>query len=268
MNNNISYQYHKYRKRYGQNFLIDQYVINNIVSAIQPMKNQAMVEIGSGLGALTKPITNMIDKITIIEIDRDLIQQLLKYSDINYKLNIRQQDAMTVNFNELSSEIGQMLRIFGSLPYNISTPLLFHIFTYIHVIKDLHFMLQKEVVNRLIAIPNNKDYSRLTVITQYYCQVTPLLEVSPQAFQPSPKVESTFVRLIPHAIIPNPVKDIRLLSQITKIAFNQRRKIVRNSLSTLFTPKQLTKLEIDPFQRAENLSIKDYCKLANWLYKQ
>ena len=129
----------------------------------------------------------------------------------------------------------------------------------------MHFMLQKEVVNRLVAGPNSKAYGRLTVMAQYYCQVIPVLEVPPTAFRPAPKVDSAVVRLIPHATIPHPVKDIRVLSRITTEAFNQRRKTVRNSLGHLFTPEQLTELGIDPAQRAENISVENYCKLANWL---
>ncbi|CAD6508117.1 16S rRNA (adenine(1518)-N(6)/adenine(1519)-N(6))-dimethyltransferase RsmA [Candidatus Profftia tarda] len=266
--NKIIRQYHIPRKRYGQNFLINQYIIDRIVSAINPMQNQAMVEIGPGLGALTKNIVNQISPITVIEIDRDLADQLARNPLIKKKVNILKQDAMTVDFYKLSCRLGQMLRIFGNLPYNISTPLIFHLFNYIPVIIDLHLMLQKEVVNRLVATPNNKNYGRLTIMTQYYCQVIPLMEVPPKAFRPVPNVNSSLVRLIPHKIIPYPVKDILLLRNITKSALNQRRKKVRNSLGHMFTTKQLTLIGIDPDQRAENISIESYCKLTNWLCEQ
>ncbi|MDN6071378.1 MAG: 16S rRNA (adenine(1518)-N(6)/adenine(1519)-N(6))-dimethyltransferase RsmA [Enterobacterales bacterium] len=264
MNNRV-HQGHLARKRFGQNFLTDQYVIDSIVSAIHPMPGQAVVEIGPGLGALTEPVADRMDKMTVIELDRDLAARLATHPFISSKLNIRQQDAMTVDFGELSRELGQPLRVFGNLPYNISTPLMFHLFTYTGAISDMHFMLQKEVVNRLVAGPNSKAYGRLTVMAQYYCQVIPVLEVPPTAFRPAPKVDSAVVRLIPHATIPHPVKDIRVLSRITTEAFNQRRKTVRNSLGHLFTPEQLTELGIDPAQRAENISVENYCKLANWL---
>nr|WP_225639318.1 16S rRNA (adenine(1518)-N(6)/adenine(1519)-N(6))-dimethyltransferase RsmA [Candidatus Profftia sp. (ex Adelges kitamiensis)] len=259
-------QYRIVRKRFGQNFLIDQYVIDRIVSFIQPLHNQAMVEIGPGLGSLTKSIIKYIDRLTVIEIDRDLVRQLSEHPFISHKLNIYQQDVMTINFSKLSHELGQILRIFGNLPYNISTHLILHLFTYINVIRDLHFMLQKEVVNRLSAVPNGKEYGRLTIITQYYCKVVRLLEVPPQAFCPVPKVNSTLVRLVPRTNILHPVKNINMLSYITYVAFNQRRKTVRNSLGHLFKPQQLVEIGIDPKQRAENISIENYCKLTNLFY--
>jgi len=233
MNNRV-HQGHFARKRFGQNFLTDQFVIDSIVSAIHPQPGEAVVEIGPGLGALTEPVGARMDR-------------------------------MTVNFAELAEEAGQPLRVFGNLPYNISTPLMFHLFSYTQAIRDMHFMLQKEVVNRLVAGPNSKAYGRLTVMAQYYCNVIPVLEVPPTAFAPPPKVDSAVVRLVPHSVLPNPVGDVRMLSRITTQAFNQRRKTIRNSLGDLFTPEQLTELGVDPSLRAENISVAQYCKLANWL---
>ncbi len=264
MNNRV-HQGHFARKRFGQNFLKDQFVIDSIVSAIHPLKGQAVVEIGPGLAALTEPVAARLDNMTVIELDRDLAARLEVNPKLANKLRIIQNDAMKVNFGELSAEIGQPLRVFGNLPYNISTPLMFHLFTYTNAISDMHFMLQKEVVNRLVAGPNSKAYGRLSVMAQYYCQVIPVLEVPPESFTPAPKVDSAVVRLTPHASIPYPVSDIRILSRLTTDAFNQRRKTVRNSLGHLFTPEQMLELGLDLSMRAENISVEQYCKLANWL---
>lgn len=262
MNNRV-HQGHFARKRFGQNFLQDDSVIENIVAAIQPKKDQALVEIGPGLAALTLPVSQRIDHLTVIEIDRDLAARLQSNPFIKDKLTVIEQDAMTVNFTELSQQIGQPLRVFGNLPYNISTPLMFHLFQFTHAICDMHFMLQKEVVNRLVAAPNSKAYGRLSVMAQYYCQIIPVLEVPPSAFKPAPKVDSAVVKLIPHKNPPCTVSDIRILSRITTEAFNQRRKTIRNSLSNLFTAQQLTDLNIDLDTRAENLTLEQYCQLAN-----
>lgn len=264
MNNRV-HQGHFARKRFGQNFLNDQFVIDSIVSAIHPLPDQAMVEIGPGLGALTLPVGERLTQFTVIELDRDLAARLIVHPQLKDKLTVIQQDAMTVNFAELAQQTGQSLRVFGNLPYNISTPLMFHLFSYTQAIRDMHFMLQKEVVNRLVAGPNSKAYGRLSVMAQYYCQVIPVLEVPPTAFTPPPKVDSAVVRLVPHTTLPYPVGDVRVLSRITTEAFNQRRKTLRNSLGNLFSVEQLTELGVDPAARAENVSVEQYCRLANWL---
>ena len=264
MNNRV-HQGHLARKRFGQNFLNDQFVIESIVSAIHPQKGQAMVEIGPGLGALTEPVGERLDKMTVIELDRDLAARLQTHPFLAPKLTIYQQDAMTMDFGELSRTLGQPLRVFGNLPYNISTPLMFHLFSYTDAIADMHFMLQKEVVNRLVAGPNSKAYGRLSVMAQYYCQIIPVLEVPPTAFTPPPKVDSAVVRLVPYTTLPHPVKEIRLLSRITTEAFNQRRKTIRNSLGNVFSIEALTSMGIDPALRAENISVAQYCQLANYL---
>lgn len=264
MNNRV-HQGHFARKRFGQNFLTDQFVIDSIVSAIHPQPGEAVVEIGPGLGALTEPVGARMDRMTVIELDRDLAARLANHPQLKDKLMIYQQDAMAMNFAELAEQAGQPLRVFGNLPYNISTPLMFHLFSYTQAIHDMHFMLQKEVVNRLVAGPNSKAYGRLSVMAQYYCNVIPVLEVPPTAFAPPPKVDSAVVRLAPYRELPHPVGDVRMLSRITTQAFNQRRKTVRNSLGDLFTPEQLTDLGVDPTLRAENISVAQYCKLANWL---
>lgn len=259
------HQGHLARKRFGQNFLNDRFVIDSIVSAINPQPGQAMVEIGPGLGALTEPVGERMDKLTVIELDRDLAARLQTHPFLAPKLTIYQQDAMTMDFGALSQEKGQPLRVFGNLPYNISTPLMFHLFTYTSAIADMHFMLQKEVVNRLVAGPNSKAYGRLSVMAQYYCNVIPVLEVPPTAFTPAPKVDSAVVRLVPHAVIPYPVKELRTLSRVTTEAFNKRRKTIRNSLGHLFSAEALQEMGVDPTARAENITVEQYCLLANYL---
>ncbi len=261
---------HTARKRFGQNFLHDESVIQNIVAAIYPQKDQFLVEIGPGLGALTEPVAERVDRLTVIELDRDLAERLRHHPFLHQKLNVIESDAMQFDFarlytDEKLAEKNQKLRVFGNLPYNISTPLMFHLFGYHNVIQDMHFMLQKEVVKRLCAAPNNKAYGRLTIMAQYFCQVMPVLEVPPSAFKPAPKVDSAVVRLVPHQTLPHPVKDLYWLNRVCSQAFNQRRKTLRNALSALFSPENLTALSIDLNARAENLSIADYVRLADWL---
>lgn len=256
---------HRARKRFGQNFLNDVFVIDSIVSAINPRKGEAMLEIGPGLAALTEPVARDLEHMTVIEIDRDLAERLRHHPQLKDKLTVREQDAMSADFSAISAELGQKLRVFGNLPYNISTPLMFHLFDYTESISDMHFMLQKEVVNRLAAGPGSKAYGRLSVMAQYYCQVIPVLEVPPHAFKPAPKVDSAVVRLVPHAQKPFPVKNLRWLSRVTTDAFNQRRKTLRNGLSHLFSVEQLEALGIDPTLRAENITVEQFCRLANWL---
>lgn len=261
---------HTARKRFGQNFLSDDNIIQSIVAAIYPQPDQFLVEIGPGLGALTEPVAEQVEHLTVVELDRDLAERLRHHPFLHQKLNVIETDAMQFDFGQLYrdehlAEKNQKLRIFGNLPYNISTPLMFHLFNYCEQIQDMHFMLQKEVVKRLCAAPNSKAYGRLTIMAQYFCQVMPVLEVPPSAFKPAPKVDSAVVRLIPHSTLPHPVKDLYWLNRVCTQAFNQRRKTLRNALSTLFSAENLTALGIDLNARAENLSIADYARLANWL---
>lgn len=262
MSNRV-HQGHFARKRFGQNFLHDEFIIESIVAAIQPREGQALVEIGPGLAALTIPVSKQVDHLTVIEIDRDLAHRLLENPILNNKISVIEQDALTFDFNQLSEQLGKPLRVFGNLPYNISTPLMFHLFQYADIIDDMHFMLQKEVVTRLVAGPNCKDYGRLSVMAQYYCQIIPVLEVPPTSFKPAPKVDSAVVKLVPYKNKPYLVNDIKTLSRVTTEAFNQRRKTIRNSLSNMFTDEQLTELDINPNLRAENLTVEQYCLLAN-----
>ena len=257
-------QGHTARKRFGQNFLQDQNVIAGIVKAINPSADDNIVEIGPGLAALTTPVSEKVNKLHVIELDRDLAQRLRENPFLATKLEIHETDALKFDFSTLGSKENP-IRIFGNLPYNISTPIMIHLFSQANVIKDMHFMLQKEVVNRLAAAPDSKDYGRLSVITQYYCRVIPIMEVKPHAFRPAPKVTSAVVRLVPYTQKPYEVKNIRKLEQVIALAFNQRRKTIHNSLRGFITDEELTATGIDPQTRAENISIRQYCMLADIL---
>jgi 16S rRNA (adenine1518-N6/adenine1519-N6)-dimethyltransferase len=268
---------HTARKRFGQNFLHDSYVIDQIVTVIGPQKDQHMVEIGPGLGALTEPVCELIDALTVIELDRDLAERLRTHPFIASKLNIIEADALKYDFSQLLSKDNSSkdnspqdnspqykpLRIFGNLPYNISTPLMFHLFSFANKVQDMHFMLQKEVVNRLAASPGNKSYGRLSVMAQYHCQIIPVLQVPPGAFNPPPKVDSAVVRLVPHQQKPVSLINEDTLHKVCAQAFNQRRKTIRNSLKESLNEQQLIDLDINPELRAENLSLQQYAKIAN-----
>ncbi|GAA0362108.1 16S rRNA (adenine(1518)-N(6)/adenine(1519)-N(6)) -dimethyltransferase RsmA [Bowmanella denitrificans] len=253
---------HTARKRFGQNFLHDQYIISQIVDAIAPMPGQNLVEIGPGLGALTEPVCEQVDKLTVVELDRDLAARLRTHPFIASKLNIVESDALKFDFSQLVEQ-DRPLRIFGNLPYNISTPLMFHLFSFADQVQDMHFMLQKEVVKRLAAGPGGKDYGRLSVMAQYHCQVIPVLEVPPGAFKPAPKVDSAVVRLIPHKQKPIEVQSLQNLNQVCAMAFNQRRKTIRNSLRNLIDDNTFEELGLKPELRAENLSLADFAALSD-----
>ena len=255
---------HRARKRFGQNFLHDQYTIDAIVSAIAPRQNDVLVEIGPGLGALTEPVCDQVDKMHVVELDRDLAARLREHPRLKDKLIVHEADAMKFDFDELAQP-DRPLRIFGNLPYNISTPLIFHLLEKSQHITDMYFMLQKEVVERLAAGPNSKDYGRLTVMTQYYCQVSPVLEVGPHAFKPAPKVDSAVVRLAPWPKRPYEALDIADLQRVCQEGFGQRRKTIRNSFRNFITAEQLEELNIDPNLRPENLTLAQFVSIANWL---
>lgn len=257
-------QGHTARKRFGQNFLQDQNVIANIVRAINPAADDNIVEIGPGLAALTTPVSEKVNKLHVIELDRDLAKRLRENPFLAPKLEIHEADALKFDFSTLGSKENPV-RVFGNLPYNISTPLMIHLFSQADLIKDMHFMLQKEVVNRLAAAPDSKDYGRLSLITQYYCKVIPIMEVKPNAFRPAPKVTSAVVRLVPHDKKPYEVKDIRKLEQVLALAFNQRRKTVHNSLRGFISDDELLSAGINPQLRAENITLAQYCILADML---
>ena len=262
--NNKTHLGHQAKKRFGQNFLHDDGVISKIVDAINPEPGENLIEIGPGLGALTEPVIDRAGAISVVELDRDLAHRLRHHPFLAPKVTIYEADALKFDFSEIAQD-EKPLRIFGNLPYNISTPLIFHLLTFKDCVQDMHFMLQKEVVQRMAASENCKAYGRLSIMTQYQCQVIPVMEIGPEAFKPAPKVDSAIVRLIPHTHIENPVKDIKSLNQVCLAAFNQRRKTIRNSFKKLFTVEQLTALDIDATLRPENLPISDYIKLANFL---
>lgn len=252
---------HVARKRFGQNFLFDEQIIDQIVSIIAPAPEQNLVEIGPGLAALTEPVADLAGKLTVVELDKDLAARLQSHPFLQEKLSIIQADALKYDFAQLAQE--QPLRVFGNLPYNISTPLLFHLFKYCDKVQDMHFMLQKEVVDRLAATPGHKNYGRLSVMAQYHCQVTPALMVPPHAFKPAPKVDSAIVRLVPHKQPPVALDNPDHLHKICSAAFNQRRKTLRNSLKDFLSEAVISDLGIDPKARAETLSLQQFALLAN-----
>lgn len=256
------HQGHHARKRFGQNFLHDAHVIDEIVSAIHPQNTQNLVEIGPGLGALTEVVCEYVDALTVIELDRDLATRLTTHPFIGRKLTLHQADAMKFDFSQLAKP-EQKLRVFGNLPYNISTPLMFHLFTFAEHIQDMHFMLQKEVVDRLAASPGTKDIGRLSIMAQYHCKVRPVLQVPPEAFKPAPKVESAVVQLIPHASPPVALKNPKNLERVCTLAFGQRRKTLRNSLKDVITDAQFEQVDIDPKARAETLNLEQFARIAN-----
>ena len=255
---------HKARKRFGQNFLTDDSVIEGIVRAIAPKVGDNLLEIGPGLGAITEPVAELTDLLKVVELDKDLAERLTTHPFIGKKLQIFQADAMQFDFNQVM-ESEKKLKVFGNLPYNISTPLLFHLYEFLDGIENMHFMLQKEVVNRMCAAPNSKAYGRLSIMTQYYCKTIPVIEVPPTAFVPPPKVDSAVIRLIPKDKELRTRATPKTLNRVCLEAFNQRRKTLRNSLSNLTTAEELEQLNINPSLRAENLSLDEFITIANFV---
>lgn len=266
MTDNV-HQGHRARKRFGQNFLHDPQVIGRIVKAIAPKPTDVLVEIGPGLGALTEPVAQAAGHLTVVELDRDLAERLRTHPQLADKLTIHQADAMKFDFTSLV-HAGQKLKVFGNLPYNISTPLLFHLFQYADQIENMHFMLQKEVVQRMTAVHGSKAFGRLSVMTQYYCHAMPVVEVGPGAFKPAPKVDSAVVRLLPKAIAERAPVPAEVLNRVCLEAFNQRRKTIRNCFSNFATAEQLEQLGLNPGLRPEQLSVEDFIKIAQWLHQQ
>lgn len=261
MSNKV-HQGHLARKRFGQNFLQDQGIIDQIVAAIDPRNEDHLVEIGPGLGALTEPVASKVDQLQVVELDRDLAKRLVTNPLLAGKLTIHQGDALKFDFSSLAKD-GQKLKIFGNLPYNISTPLMFHLFEQAKVVENMHFMLQKEVVLRLTAAPGTKSYGRLSVMAQYFCQIIPVCHVGPEAFVPPPKVDSAVVRLVPYQELPHPAKDLECLRRICTEAFSKRRKTIRNSLKGTVTVEELEQLGIRPELRPEQISMPQYVAIAN-----
>lgn len=251
---------HVARKRFGQNFLIDQGIIGAIVSAINPQRSDTVVEIGPGLGAITVPLLERVDRLHVVEIDRDLIARLKKQHPAE-RLAIHEGDALAFDF----ASIGSDLRLVGNLPYNISTPLLFHLASYGQQVRDMHFMLQKEVVERMVAEPGCADYGRLSVMLQYSFWLEWLIDVPPESFDPPPKVDSAVVRLIPKPPEQLTAKHPERLSTLVQAAFAQRRKMLRNNLKGILDDAGFAALGIAPTLRPEDLPVEDYVRIANFL---
>ncbi|MDF1645757.1 MAG: 16S rRNA (adenine(1518)-N(6)/adenine(1519)-N(6))-dimethyltransferase RsmA [Legionellaceae bacterium] len=251
---------HRARKRFGQNFLEDFHIIEQIIAVIAPKPDDNLLEIGPGLGALTHPLLKHVNTLTAIEIDTDLHAHLETLPNTQNKLHLICQDALTVDL----TLFGKNIRVIGNLPYNISTPLLFHLLDHTAYIQDMHFMLQKEVVNRLSASPGTKAYGRLSVMTQAQCAVESLFLVPPTAFNPAPKVDSAVVRLTPHTTQLSKTHLTSLENLLTQ-AFSTRRKTLGNTLKPILTPEQLLSLGIDPKHRPETLPVKTYIKIAKHL---
>ena len=251
---------HTPRKRFGQNFLVDTRVVADIIFAIHPAKDDLLVEIGPGLGALTRPLLQSLHHLQVVEIDRDIVERL-RLEFPAERLTIYSTDALEFDF----SLLGKNLRVVGNLPYNISTPILFHLSRFAESIHDMHFMLQKEVVARMVAAPSTPDYGRLSVMLQCQFEMEQLFTVPPESFHPAPKVESAIVRMSPRreALI-EPGKE-NLFAKIVSAAFSQRRKTLRNTLHAHLRPEDFIALDIDPRMRAENLSLAHFAAITDHL---
>jgi len=255
---------HKARKRFGQNFLIDHGIIRDIVRAVHPHKDDVIVEIGPGKGAITQLLADSCDNLSVIELDRDLVPWLKVKFEKHPNFQLFQADALQFDFAQLVNN-NQPLRIVGNLPYNISTPLIFHLLSYSTQVRDMHFMLQKEVVKRMAAQAGDSAYGRLGIMVQYYCEVENLFEVPPTSFDPPPKVDSAIVRLVPYKELPYKATNIKTLENLVNVAFQQRRKTLRNALKQLLAPDVIEQLPIDTSARAEEISLPEYVATSNLL---
>jgi len=258
---------HTPRKRFGQNFLVDNNIIAAIVAAINPIKEQHILEIGPGLGVLTQHLIASNAKIDAVEIDRDLAQHLEARFSKSSNFTLHCQDILKFSIRSLQSK-NTKLRVVGNLPYNISTPLLFKLFADIDLISDMFFMLQHEVALRLAAKPNSKEYGRMSIMAQYFCNMDIVINVPPSAFDPAPKVNSSVVRFVPHAQPIVKVTDHKLLQTLVTQAFSQRRKTIANALKASLTQNDFIVLQIDPRLRPENLGLVDYANIANYITAQ
>ena len=250
---------HQARKRFGQHFLTDTFVIEQIVSAIAPSAGEQMVEIGPGLAALTQPLVERLGQLTVIELDRDLVLRLQTHP----QLHVIASDVLRVDFTELAKTLETpSLRVVGNLPYNISTPILFHLLTHVNAIQDQHFMLQKEVVDRMVAQPCTSDYSRLSVMLQWRYAMENVLLVPPDAFDPPPRVDSAIVRMLPLAEPPQ--LNVKTLESLVQIAFSQRRKLLRHTLGRWLEEKKFGG-DFDVHRRAEEVPVAEYVALVQAL---
>lgn len=255
---------HSPRKRFGQHFLSDQAVIHRIVELLAPASIDHLVEIGPGQGALTVPVLKIAKALEAIELDRDLIHELEKRTRHLGQLKIHVEDALEFDFAQLKTD-QRLLRVFGNLPYNISTPLIFHLLQYRDMIADMLFMLQKEVALRISAKVGSTNYSRLSVMVQYHCQVEILMEISPQAFFPPPQVKSSIIKLTPHRQYLDEAKDYELFETIVRHAFGMRRKTLRNSLKGIVSDDVWAHIELHSNLRPQDLSVKDFIMICNAL---
>ncbi len=255
---------HKARKRFGQNFLIDHGIIRDIVRSVHPRKDDVIVEIGPGKGAITQLLADACDNLNVIELDRDLVPWLKVKFEKHPNFQLFQADALQFDFAQLIRNY-KPLRIVGNLPYNISTPLIFHLLSYASKVQDMHFMLQKEVVKRMAAQPGESAYGRLGIMVQYYCAVEDLFDVPPTSFDPAPKVDSAIVRLIPHKELPYIANNIKTLETLVNVSFQQRRKTLRNSLKQLLSMEQMESLPVDLSLRPEEISLPEYVAMSNLL---
>ncbi|MEI2260522.1 16S rRNA (adenine(1518)-N(6)/adenine(1519)-N(6))-dimethyltransferase RsmA [Stenotrophomonas indicatrix] len=249
------------KKQLGQHFLADRYYIDKIVMAVNPKDGDRLVEIGPGQGAITLPLLRVHPKMTVIEFDRDLIAPLTAAAEPLGELTIVNRDVLRVDFTELAD--GRPIRLVGNLPYNISSPILFHALEHAAVVSDMHFMLQKEVVDRMAAGPGSKVFGRLSVMLQAYCEVTSLFVVPPGAFRPPPKVDSAVVRLVPRDPASIDIKDHKRFAEVVKAAFGQRRKTLRNALNNVVSAEQFVAAGVRPDARAEQLDVAEFIALAN-----
>jgi 16S rRNA (adenine1518-N6/adenine1519-N6)-dimethyltransferase len=254
---------HKAKKKFGQNFLVDEQIVAEIVAAIHPEPEDNMVEIGPGLSALTRPLLKIVNHLHVIEIDRDIVARLEHdhlLDNAKSKLTIYTGDALEFDIGTLPAP----LRIVGNLPYNISTPLLFHFASYAERIANMHFMLQNEVVERMVAVPSTPAYGRLSVMLQYRFRMEKLFDVPPESFRPAPKVDSAIVRMTPLPVSKIAVRNEKLFAAIVRTAFGQRRKTLRNTLRNYLGENDFEKLGIDAQLRAENLDVAEFARVANY----
>jgi 16S rRNA (adenine1518-N6/adenine1519-N6)-dimethyltransferase len=258
---------HQHKKQFGQNFLNNGRIIDQIVAAIRPLADDHMVEIGPGEAALTTPLIDRVKKLDIIEIDNDLIGPLKIKFATKPAFNLHHTDALKFDYSTLLSESENSIRIVGNLPYNISSPLMFHLLKYADKISDMHFMLQKEVVNRITATPGGKTFGRLSVMIQYACETEYLFTVGPENFTPPPKVESAIIRLIPHKIKPFIADDEKTFADVVRQSFSLKRKTLRNNLKGWLDSEQIESLGIDPGARAETLPLERFVQMANLYYQ-
>lgn len=265
---------HRARKRFGQHFLHDPAVLARLVAAIRPRPGERLVEIGPGLGALTRPLLQATGRLDVVELDRDVVPHLREACADLDGLHVHLGDALRFDYCALADgeanagetpDAAPLLRVVGNLPYNISTPLLFHLIGQAHCIRDMHFMLQKEVVDRIVAGAGDDAYGRLGIMVQFHCAAERLFTIRPGAFNPPPKVDSAVVRLVPHRRPPVTVKDFACFSQIVTQAFSQRRKTLRNALKGLLDAEAITAADIDPGLRPERIDLAGFARLADAL---